>query len=81
MKSGPSREKVLGIAQAARILGMNHMTVGKLVRQDTIRGLKTENGHWVIPASEVIRYAAARGARPLEQREISGGNAPGEDRN
>src|SRR5260370_40445375 len=64
MKTGPPGEKLLGIAQAARILDMNHITVGKLVRQGTLRGSKTENGHWVVPETEVMRYATAlRAAR------------------
>jgi predicted site-specific integrase-resolvase len=59
MKTEPSREKLLGIAQAARILGMHYVTVGRLVRQGILQGSKTENGHWVVPEADVIRYAAA----------------------
>jgi len=65
MRTEPSREKLLGIAQAARILGMHYVTVGRLVRQGILSGSRTENGHWVIPESEVIRYAAA--LRPAKE--------------
>jgi hypothetical protein len=58
----PVEEKLLGIAQAARIIGINHVTVGKLVRQGSIRSSRTENGFWVIPESEVVRYAAVLSA-------------------
>ena len=50
--------ELVGIAQAAQIIGMHFMTLGKLVREGAVRGQKTENGHWVIPESEVKRCAA-----------------------
>jgi hypothetical protein len=55
-------ENLLGIAQAAKIIGMHPMTLGKMVRQGAIPGRKTENGHWVIVESEVARFAAIRRA-------------------
>ena len=58
MKSEPSREKLLGIAQAARILGLRYVTVDRLVRQGILSSSRTENGYWVISESEVTRYAA-----------------------
>lgn len=56
MKAEPPQEKLFGIAQAARILGMHYVTVGKLVRQGIIRGSKTESGDWVVTETEVRRY-------------------------
>jgi hypothetical protein len=74
MKAEPSGEKLLGIAQAARILGMNHSTVGNLVRRGILRGSKTENGYWVVTETEVMRYAAALRAAKKPERHPLGGH-------
>jgi len=52
----------VGLAQAARMMGLHHVALRGLLKKGIVRGNQTASGDWVVTLPEVLQYLATMAA-------------------
>ena len=60
-----SEEKMVGVAQAARMIGCSYGNLRTLLRRGKARGTQDNRGEWLLTEAEVRRLAAANAVQPI----------------